>query len=122
MYPGWLNPGYPAGTTRSGENRDGFGFNLKPTGFGGDQNPGTRRVRVPEHIYIYIYIYICKFDVSLTISLETLPLKSAESGVPPSVSLTLTRHSQRRILMPLAVSLYVQEDWSAQKLVRDAGL
>ena len=40
---------YPAGTTLTGESRDGFGFDLEPARLTGSQNPGTRRVRVPEY-------------------------------------------------------------------------
>ena len=45
------NPG--TRRVRMGKTRVGFGFDLKPVGFGGDQNPGTRRVRGPGYPHVW---------------------------------------------------------------------
>ena len=53
-----------------GKTRDGFGFDLKLEGSGGDQSPGTRRVRVPDYPCVW---HVPRLEC-LTISLETFQI------------------------------------------------
>lgn len=67
----------PGRYNRVGQTRNEFGFDLKPDGSGGDQNPGIRRLDYPGKRSFYMS------SVSYASQYILKHLKSAENGSFP---------------------------------------